>query len=178
MFTPPVTGIYLLSLYAKSFYDQDGMIYVKSNDRILCEVYIGDPDDIWESMSCTTVVELMTGDSIRVTGSSTSPARLEAPFAGFSGYLVQAYAKWLHFYCRCLVAINRLHQIIDFDVTFCNFYNTDNWYNIKEWRISLWWLVSHMSNSHTWMSPAHVSSSHMWMPPPHMSSLCMVHHVR
>ena len=92
MFTPPVTGVYLLSLYAKSFNDQDGFIYIKSNDRILCEVYIGDPDDIWESMSCTAVAELTAGDTVRVAGSSTHPARLEAPFAGFSGHLVQAYA--------------------------------------------------------------------------------------
>ena len=42
--------------------------------------------------------------------------------------------------------------------------------NIKEWRISLWWLVPHVSNSHTWMSLTHVSNSHMWMPPTHMSN--------
>ena len=32
--------------------------------------------------------------------------------------------------------------------------------NIKEWRISLWWLVSHVSSSHTWMTLPHVSSPH------------------
>ena len=42
--------------------------------------------------------------------------------------------------------------------------------NIKEWRISLWWLVPHVSNSHTWMSLTHVSNSHTWMPPTHVSN--------
>ena len=41
--------------------------------------------------------------------------------------------------------------------------------NIKEWRISLWWLVPHVSKSHTWMPLPHVSKSHTWMSPPHVS---------
>ena len=43
-------------------------------------------------------------------------------------------------------------------------------WNIKEWRISLWWLVPHVSNSHTWMSLTHVSNSHTLMSPPHVSN--------
>ena len=81
-----------MSLYARSSDDKDGFIYIKSNDRILCETYINEAADHRESVSWTVVAELTAGDTVRVSGSSTYPVRIAASLSGFTGHLVQSYA--------------------------------------------------------------------------------------
>ena len=48
--------------------------------------------------------------------------------------------------------------------------------NIKEWRISLWWLVPHVNSSHTWMPPPHVSSPCTVAVGTHVCVYCPHHH--
>ena len=90
VFTPPVSGLYQLSVYARSM-GSSGPIFIRSNDKVLCSQYIGSGSETVESMSCTTLAELTAGDTVRVTGLSSDTVTIQNDNCGFSGHLVQAY---------------------------------------------------------------------------------------
>ena len=86
MFDPPVDGVYLLTTYALSIGADGGDMYIKNNEDILCTAYIYPaPSYI---ATCSTIVQLAAGDSVRVTGSSSDPASINAPYCGFAGHII------------------------------------------------------------------------------------------
>ena len=98
VFTAPVAGVYLLTIYAKAPTDgDDGDMYIKRNDDILCTAQITsanrDPADHKgkDTGTCTTIVELTPADTVRVTGNTDNPALIDAGYSGFAGHLIQPY---------------------------------------------------------------------------------------
>ena len=41
-----------------------------------------------ETGICSVIAELAIGDSVRVTGSSSDPARIQTPYSGFNGHIM------------------------------------------------------------------------------------------
>ena len=89
MFNAPVSGLYLLSVYGQTVGAQQGGMFIKKDDQILCHAEIGDNDG-YNNASCTAVVELTPGDSVRVTGQSNRPVAITGA-SGFTGHLIQEY---------------------------------------------------------------------------------------
>ena len=85
VFDPPVDGVYLLTAYADSASPQDGPVYIKNNDEVLCQFYIA--ADTFGA-GCTAIAELAVGDPVRVTGDSANPAEIQAPWSGFAGHVI------------------------------------------------------------------------------------------
>ena len=90
-----MSGLYLLSVYARTA-NNDGELYVKKNDEVVCETHITNgssgSDEVGpDTGTCTGIAELDPGDSVRVTGNSDDPARIAAGDSGFIGHLIQPY---------------------------------------------------------------------------------------
>ena len=62
-------------------------MFIKNNDVELCQTWvsIGSGGEIGK---CTVIVELVMGDSVRVTGDSSDPAIIEATRSGFVGHII------------------------------------------------------------------------------------------
>ena len=41
-----------------------------------------------ETAMCSVIAELAVGDSVRVTGDSSNPARIGASYSGFNGHII------------------------------------------------------------------------------------------
>ena len=96
VFHAPVSGLYLLSVYARTA-DNAGYLYIKKNDDVVCATHITagnvDPSDVrgLDMGTCTGITELVPGDSVRVTGTSNDPASIAGLYSGFIGHLIQPY---------------------------------------------------------------------------------------
>ena len=95
VFHAPVSGLYLLSLYAQTA-DNAGNVYIKKNDEVVCLTYVtaensGSDNQGFDTGTCTGITELIPADSVRVTGDSNDPARIESGRSGFIGHLIQPY---------------------------------------------------------------------------------------
>ena len=87
VFNPPIDGVYLLTVYAVPTQEQNGEMYIKNNDVILCTGYITAGTG-YEAGTCSAIAELVVGDSVRVTGNSGGPAVMNAPYCGFTGHII------------------------------------------------------------------------------------------
>ena len=67
-----------------------GGMRIKKNDEILCQAEVGNAAH-WHAASCTAIAELTPGDSVRVTGQSSTPVTIRAAISGFAGHLIQEY---------------------------------------------------------------------------------------
>ncbi len=65
-----------------------GSMYIKRGDDILCTAWIR--NEAGPTGTCTAIVELLTTDSVRVTGNNGDEATIESPWAGFAGHLIEA----------------------------------------------------------------------------------------
>ena len=95
VFHAPVSGLYLLRVYARTAGD-DGYIFIKKNDDVVCRtgVTLGNSgaDNLGHDTGiCTGITKLIPEDSVRVTGDSGYPARIQANDSGFIGHLIQPY---------------------------------------------------------------------------------------
>ena len=79
VFEPPVSGVYILTVYAVTSSVTSGPIYIKNNDAILCQGFVTDLGGT-ETATCSAIAELAVGDSVRVTGDSSDPAVILAGF--------------------------------------------------------------------------------------------------
>lgn len=83
---PPVDGIYLLTTYVWQNTDNNGELFLKRNDEVLCAGNLNEP----AMATCTAVAVLFVGDSVRVTGLSADPALIKAGFSGFAGHIINS----------------------------------------------------------------------------------------
>ena len=95
VFHAPVSGLYLLSVYATTGNDA-GYLFIKKNDEDICRTWItagqSPADDVGHDKgTCTGITELTPGDSVRVTGNTDDPARIQGSDSGFIGHLIQPY---------------------------------------------------------------------------------------
>ena len=86
MFEPPVDGVYAFTMYA-IFAGNQGPIFIKNNEDILCQAYVDGTDN--DTATCSAIAELTVGDSVRVTGENYDTARIRARDSGFTGHLVK-----------------------------------------------------------------------------------------
>ena len=90
VFYAPVSGLYLLSVYARTA-DNGGYLYIKKNDEVVCATQVTDgntnPSDAkrHDSGTCSGIAELVPGDSVRVTGTNDSPAEYRVVTLVLSG---------------------------------------------------------------------------------------------
>ena len=87
VFEPPLNGVYLLTVYAVTIKANSGPMYIKNNDDILCRAQITEGGE-FDTGTCTAIVELSLGDSVRVTGLSSDPAIIREGQSGFVGHYV------------------------------------------------------------------------------------------
>ena len=85
----------MLSVYAVTAGDQ-GYLFIKKNDEVVCRARITSGNSGGDNLgddtgTCTGIVELVPGDSVRVTGESDNPARIQGIESGFIGHLIQPY---------------------------------------------------------------------------------------
>ena len=95
VFHASVSGLYLLSMYARTA-DDSGDLFVRKNDEVVCRTQVtggnGGSDALGhDTGTCTGIAELVPEDSVRVTGTSDDPARIAAGKSGFIGHLIQPY---------------------------------------------------------------------------------------
>ena len=88
VFEPPVDGVYVLTIYGRTSSVTNGPMYLRNNDDILCSTWITEDYDLFTTGTCTAVVELVVGDSVRVTGSSENPAVIAGGDSGFTGFII------------------------------------------------------------------------------------------
>ena len=69
----PVDGVYQLTFFGLLAGSDDGNIYIRRNDDVLCQSYLLEQHN---TAMCTAVAELTDGDSVRVTGTNNNPADL------------------------------------------------------------------------------------------------------
>ena len=62
-------------------------MYIKNNDVVLCQAYIPQGGE-GEMGTCTAIAQLVTGDSVRVTGDSGNPAQIQGSWSGFTGHII------------------------------------------------------------------------------------------
>ena len=86
VFEPPVSGLYLLTVYAVTTTVASGPIYIKNNDEVLCEGWVANAD--LDTATCSAIAELAVGDSVRVTGDSSDPSTIEDGSSGFTGHII------------------------------------------------------------------------------------------
>ena len=86
VFNPPVDGTYLLTVYAITVGTDGGPMYIKKNDAVLCSAWVVEANAY--TATCSAVTQLAVGDSVRVTGSSSNPATIQAPYCGFVGHII------------------------------------------------------------------------------------------
>ena len=67
VFMAPVPGIYLLTVYNRTFGPMHGTMFIKVNDQILCHAGIGD-QATWNTASCTGIAELNNSHSHKQPG--------------------------------------------------------------------------------------------------------------
>ena len=79
-------GVYFLTAYAQSYGGDAGNMFIKNNDAVLCQAYVYPTSGIAES--CSAIVQLDIGDSVRVTGASSDPTTLTALYSGFVGHII------------------------------------------------------------------------------------------
>ena len=95
VFRPPFDGVYVLTFYGFIAGTDSGNIYVKQNDRILCQGYLR-PEQ-YDTATCTPIADLATGDSVQVTGSSGNPSVLRGDlYLGFNGFLIYDCVQMTH----------------------------------------------------------------------------------
>ena len=75
-------------------------MYIKQNDEVVCSAHVSNGNsgsDLlgYDTATCTVIVELIPGDSVRVTGNTDDPARIAAERSGFIGHLIQPYC-WIY----------------------------------------------------------------------------------
>ena len=95
VFEAPVSGLYLVNVYAQTA-SEAGQIFIRKNDDVICRGHItggnSGSDQLGLDMGgCTGITELIPGDSVRVTGNTDDPARIAAESSGFIGHLIQPY---------------------------------------------------------------------------------------
>ena len=87
MFEPPLNGVYVLTVYAAATNQANGPMYIKKNDDILCYAYITQGGQA-DTGTCTAIVQMTLGDSVRVTGDSSNPAIVSGSRSGFVGHYI------------------------------------------------------------------------------------------
>ena len=87
MFQPPLHGVYVLTVYAVTGRTYYTPMFIKNNDDILCQAQITWQGEV-ETGTCTAIVQLTVGDSVRVTGDSSNPAAISGANSGFVGHYV------------------------------------------------------------------------------------------
>ena len=90
-----MSGLYVFSVYAQTG-QEAGQILIKKNDEVICRGHVtggnsGSDDHGLDMGGCTGIVELVPGDSVRVTGNTDDPARIADGSSGFTGHLIQPY---------------------------------------------------------------------------------------
>ena len=86
-FQPPADSAYALMFYGLIAGTNSGNIYIKQNDHVLCRGYLC-PEQ-YDTAICTAIVDLATGNSVRVTRSSGNPSILRGDlYSGFNSFLI------------------------------------------------------------------------------------------
>ena len=62
-------------------------MYVKNNDFVLCTMRITENKG-QTGASCSVIVQLEIGDSVRVTGDGADAARIQGVNSGFVGHII------------------------------------------------------------------------------------------
>ena len=79
-------GVYQFTFYGLLAGSDDGNIYIRRNDDVLCQGYLLEQHN---TATCTAVAELTEGDSVRVTRTNNNPADLRGGHqSGFTGFLI------------------------------------------------------------------------------------------
>ena len=81
-------GVYFLTVYAITARTDFGPMFIKNNDDVLCQAYITDGATDVDTGTCSAIVELAVGDSVRVTGDSSDTAAIQAEYSGFAGHII------------------------------------------------------------------------------------------
>ena len=79
--------MYVLTVYAVTTTANGGSMFIKNNDDILCQAHITTGAS-WDTGTCTAIVQLAVGDSVRVTGDSSNPAAIFGTMSGFVGHYI------------------------------------------------------------------------------------------
>ena len=87
VFRPPVNGVYSLTVYGIVANDDGGNIMIKKDDTMVCSAWL-QYNTIHSTAMCTATAQLVEGDSVKVTGTSSDPSVLDAPNSGFVGFLI------------------------------------------------------------------------------------------
>ena len=82
-----MTGVYLLTVYGVPRHTDDGPIYIKNNNAVLCRGFIS-KESGYEAGTCTAVAQLAVGDSVRVTGESSWRGYVQQLYTGFAGHII------------------------------------------------------------------------------------------
>ena len=61
-------------------------MHIKNNDAVLCQAYVYESNAY--SATCSTIIQLAIGDSVRVTGNSKYSASIYAYYSGFGGHII------------------------------------------------------------------------------------------
>ena len=89
-FRAPVDGVYHFTFYGLVATGDGGPALIKHNDDVLCQCWLRNGPHV-DTSTCTAIVELEVGDSVRVTGSSGNPAGIRGGLqSGFTGFLINA----------------------------------------------------------------------------------------
>ena len=87
-FRPPTDGVFLFTFYGVKLGTAEGPVYIKRNDDILCQGWLRNGASA-DTSTCTAIVELTEGDSVRVTGNSANSAVLRGDlWSGFTGFII------------------------------------------------------------------------------------------
>ena len=86
IFEPPVDGVYIITAYAVTWGYDDGPMYIKNNGDVLCQAHVYPSEGI--AFSCSAIVQLVIGDSVRVTGDNANPGAIQAIWSGFVGHII------------------------------------------------------------------------------------------
>ena len=101
-----MNGVYVLTIYASSTSTANGPMFLRNNDDILCQTWITETSNLQPTGTCTAVVELVVGDSVRVTGNSDDPAVINGGTSGFAGFII----SWNIIIYSCTIKTNNLKK--------------------------------------------------------------------
>ena len=82
-----MNGVYSLTVYGIVANNDGGNIAIMKDDIKLCGAWL-QYNTQHSTATCSVAAELLEGDSVRVTGSSSDPSVLNAGYSGFTGHLL------------------------------------------------------------------------------------------
>ena len=125
VFRPPVDGLYSFTFYGIVHGHNGGTVSIKSGNDIICKAWL--QYQTWHATgTCTGIVKLTGGHSVRVTGVSSDTSTINLGYSGFTGHLLFQVWNWKFMFCIWKV-LNKSIQLIAV-MSLC-FNNPRSWKN-------------------------------------------------